>query len=61
MPRTYLAKVKGAPTDETLDKLREGVRLEDGIGHARSGASVFEQAERNTWLGSWSARAGRTS
>src|SRR5581483_4444838 len=30
VPRTYLVKVKGDPSDATLDKLRGGVRLEDG-------------------------------
>jgi 23S rRNA pseudouridine2605 synthase len=34
VPRTYLVKVKGAPTDETLQRLLEGVRLEDGPARA---------------------------
>ena len=49
VPRTYLAKVKGAPDTATLDKLRGGVRLEDGLATPLS-VDVFEQAERNTWL-----------
>ena len=49
VPRTYLVKVKGAPTDETLARLREGVRLEDGPAHALR-AERFERTERNTWL-----------
>lgn len=49
VPRTYLAKVKGAPDTATLDKLRGGVRLEDGMATPVS-VSVFEAAERNTWL-----------
>ncbi|MBN1204548.1 MAG: pseudouridine synthase, partial [Myxococcaceae bacterium] len=49
VPRTYLAKVKGAPDAATLDKLRGGVRLEDGMATPLS-VDVFEQAERNTWL-----------
>ncbi|AKJ04017.1 Ribosomal large subunit pseudouridine synthase B [Archangium gephyra] len=49
VPRTYLAKVKGAPDAATLDKLRSGVRLEDGMATPLS-VDVFEQAERNTWL-----------
>jgi 23S rRNA pseudouridine2605 synthase len=49
VPRTYLAKVKGAPDAATLDKLRGGVRLEDGMATPVS-VDVFEAAERNTWL-----------
>jgi 23S rRNA pseudouridine2605 synthase len=49
VPRTYLAKVKGTPDAATLDKLRGGVRLEDGMATPLS-VGVFEQAERNTWL-----------
>ncbi|HZI09965.1 MAG TPA: pseudouridine synthase, partial [Myxococcus sp.] len=49
VPRTYLAKVKGTPDAATLDKLRGGVRLEDGMATPLS-VDVFEQAERNTWL-----------
>ena len=47
--RTYLAKVKGAPDEATLDKLRGGVRLEDGPAKPLS-VDVFESAEKNTWL-----------
>jgi len=49
VPRTYLVKVKGAPTDETLARLLEGVRLEDGPARALR-AERFEATERNTWL-----------
>jgi 23S rRNA pseudouridine2605 synthase len=49
VPRTYLAKVKGTPDEATLEKLRGGVRLEDGMAKPLS-VDVFEQAERNTWL-----------
>jgi pseudouridine synthase len=49
VPRTYLVKVKGKPTDETLARLREGVRLEDGPARTLR-AERFEATERNTWL-----------
>ena len=49
VPRTYLVKVKGSPTDETLARLLEGVRLEDGPARALR-AERHEAAERNTWL-----------
>lgn len=47
--RTYLAKVKGVPSKPSLDKLLEGVRLEDGMAKALS-VEAFEQTEKNTWL-----------
>lgn len=31
VPKTYLATVKGTPHGDTLDKLRRGVKLEDGM------------------------------
>ncbi|AKF81632.1 ribosomal large subunit pseudouridine synthase B [Myxococcus fulvus 124B02] len=49
VPRTYLAKVKGQPDVPTLEKLRGGVRLEDGMATPVS-VGVFEAAEKNTWL-----------
>jgi 23S rRNA pseudouridine2605 synthase len=47
--RTYLVKVKGQPTPETLEKLRGGVRLEDGFAKPAA-VEVFEEAERNLWI-----------
>jgi 23S rRNA pseudouridine2605 synthase len=49
VPRTYLAKVKGVPTDESLARLLSGVRLEDGQARALEVAR-FQAVERNTWL-----------
>src|SRR3990167_465421 len=49
VPRVYLAKVKGVPDEASLQKLVEGVRLEDGMAHAIQ-AQIFEKAERNTWV-----------
>jgi len=49
VPRVYLAKVKGAPDDASLEKLRGGVRLEDGMATPTE-VSRFEKAEKNTWL-----------
>ena len=47
--RTYLAKVRGVPAPETLARLVDGIRLEDGPGRALE-AVVFQPAARNTWL-----------
>ncbi|MCI0569326.1 MAG: pseudouridine synthase [Myxococcaceae bacterium] len=49
VPRTYLAKVKGTPDEPTLEKLRGGVRLEDGMATPLE-VEVRERAERNTWM-----------
>ncbi|MDX2011728.1 MAG: pseudouridine synthase [Myxococcaceae bacterium] len=47
--RVYLAKVKGDPTDASLEKLRGGVRLEDGFAQPND-VSRFDRADKNTWL-----------
>ena len=47
--RTYLTKVKGVPTPASLQRLLDGVRLEDGPAKAVE-ASIFNSAEKNTWL-----------
>ncbi|MCA2980253.1 MAG: pseudouridine synthase, partial [Myxococcaceae bacterium] len=47
--RVYLAKVKGDPSDASLEKLRGGVRLEDGFAQPAE-VSRFERADKNTWL-----------
>jgi 23S rRNA pseudouridine2605 synthase len=49
VPRTYLAKVKGTPTDEGLARLVSGVRLEDGPARVLE-VERFQAAEKNTWL-----------
>lgn len=47
--RVYLVKVKGDPDPEVLERLRTGVRLEDGPARALT-VAVHEHAERNVWL-----------
>lgn len=49
VPRVYLAKVKGVPDQQSLQKLVDGVRLEDGMAYAVQ-ARVFREADRNTWV-----------
>lgn len=44
--RTYLAEVKGVPTRTTLQKLRQGIELEDGIAKAVRAKVVDEQPGR---------------
>ncbi|MGC3998294.1 MAG: pseudouridine synthase [Anaeromyxobacter sp.] len=47
--RVYLVKVKGDPPAEALERMRAGVRLEDGPARAID-ASVHEHAEKNVWI-----------
>jgi 23S rRNA pseudouridine2605 synthase len=49
VPRSYLTKVKGTPTEEGLARLVSGVRLEDGPARALE-VERFQAAEKNTWL-----------
>jgi 23S rRNA pseudouridine2605 synthase len=48
--RTYKAKVEGVPHPEALRRLREGVRLEDGVVTARAAVQVLRMHGNKTWL-----------
>jgi len=47
--RVYLVKVKGEPEKEQLQRMRDGLRLEDGPAQALE-VAIHEQAEKNTWI-----------
>lgn len=47
--RVYEARVRGIPSEETLAKLRMGVRLEDGPARAEQ-VEIVKQTEHNAWL-----------
>ncbi len=47
--KTYLVKVEGAVTEESLEKLRRGVRLEDGAT-APAGVTIVRKLENSTWI-----------
>ena len=47
--RTYLAKVHGVPAAEQLERLRRGVRLEDGRARALE-ADLHSRTPKNTWV-----------
>ena len=49
VPRTYLAKVKGVPAEAALERMRAGVRLEDGEARALE-ASFEKQTPKNAWI-----------
>jgi 23S rRNA pseudouridine2605 synthase len=47
--RTYLAKVHGVPRREQIERLLQGVRLEDGRARALE-ADVHSHTPKNTWV-----------
>jgi len=47
--RTYLAKVHGLPSPEQIERLRKGVRLEDGRARALE-ADLHSRTPKNTWV-----------
>jgi 23S rRNA pseudouridine2605 synthase len=47
--RTYLAKVKGEPSELVIERLRAGVRLEDGLAKPLEAEKV-QRADKNTWI-----------
>ena len=47
--RTYLAKVHGVPAAEQLERIRRGVRLEDGRARALE-ADLHSRTPKNTWV-----------
>ncbi|MEX5215666.1 MAG: rRNA pseudouridine synthase [Nitrospiraceae bacterium] len=49
VPKTYLIKVKGVLTDEEIERLEEGVKLEDGMTSPAHVKKV-RKAEQNSWL-----------
>lgn len=49
IPKTYLVKVKGVPEDKEIEKLRSGVRLEDGRT-APARVKKTRTTESNSWL-----------
>ncbi len=49
VPKIYMVKVKGVPTEEQLAKLRRGIYLEDGpTGPCQ--IEVIKKAKVNTWV-----------
>jgi 23S rRNA pseudouridine2605 synthase len=49
VPRTYRAKVKGFPSEEALERMKRGVRLEDGTARALE-VEVERTLLRNAWI-----------
>lgn len=47
--KTYLVKVKGVPEEEEIEKLRTGIKLEDGMT-APAKVRRIRKTENNSWL-----------
>ncbi|MGA9997437.1 MAG: pseudouridine synthase [Pyrinomonadaceae bacterium] len=48
--KVYEAKVKGVPPDYAIDRLRKGIRLEDGFRTAPAEIEKIGETENNAWL-----------
>ncbi len=49
IPKTYLVKVGGVPDEKKLNRLKKGVKLEDGGAKAVS-CHLIREREKNSWL-----------
>jgi len=49
IPKIYEVKVKGLPNDNAINKLRRGIRLEDGFKTAPANIKPLPSTERNGW------------
>ena len=49
IPKVYEVKVKGLPNDNAINKLRRGIRLEDGFKTAPATIKPLPSTERNGW------------
>ena len=50
IPKTYVVKVKGTVEEENLEKLRAGIKLEDGITQPARITHVGKTEAGNSWL-----------
>ncbi len=50
VPKVYEAKVKGIPPVFSIEKLRKGVKLEDGFKTAPAEIEFIKQTETNAWF-----------
>lgn len=50
VPKIYVAKLRGFVTVDDLDKLRNGVVLDDGHKTKKAEVFVLREEERNTWV-----------
>lgn len=49
IPKTYRVKVKGIPPEKAIERLRKGIRLEDGYRTAPTEINLIKTTDRNAW------------
>lgn len=49
IPKVYEVKVKGLPTEAAINKLRRGVRLDDGFRSAPANIRPLKPTDKNGW------------
>ncbi|MEZ5307821.1 MAG: pseudouridine synthase [Pyrinomonadaceae bacterium] len=49
VPKTYHVRVKGVPNENAINKLRRGIRLEDGFKTAPAEIKQLRSTEKNAW------------
>src|SRR5690606_3904368 len=50
IPKVYEVKVKGLPNDAALNKLRRGIKLEDGFKTAPAEIVNLKPTDKNGWF-----------
>jgi 23S rRNA pseudouridine2605 synthase len=50
IPKVYEVKVKGIPNDNAINKLRRGIRLEDGFKTAPAKITPLKSTDKNGWF-----------
>lgn len=50
IPKVYEVKVKGLPNDNAINKLRRGIRLEDGFKTAPAEIKELKSTDKNGWF-----------
>lgn len=50
IPKVYEVKVKGIPNDNAINKLRRGIRLEDGFKTAPANIKQLKSTDKNGWF-----------
>ena len=50
VPKVYEVKVKGIPPEEAIERLRRGIRLDDGARTAPAEITRLEETKTNAWF-----------
>src|SRR5215210_952780 len=50
VPKVYEVKVKGVPNEEAVERLRRGIRLEDGVRTSPAQIKKIDESDTNAWF-----------